>query len=220
MQGLFFWNPSFNLLLSALIKLWEFPNSISISNLNVNNHQLFTLSWQKWFLSAKYPLQIQHLQFTIRCKKCKYQTGLQHASTMHCQLLRTSLLPDHSEQPPNTKNVQGLVTNNEQILASPSAGISDGFTGTTNQRNYMNLTSEPPPRNSVFPEAPSCVWTIGKRRWTLEKIAEKKVQTSLIKEAKNLGKSAIVEIETSRISGSHFRLWNPCPEFQKCQAPS
>ena len=64
-----------NLLLSALLKLWEFPNSISISNLNVNNHQLFTLSWQNWFLSAKYPLQIQHLQFTIRRKKTRIKLG-------------------------------------------------------------------------------------------------------------------------------------------------
>lgn len=135
-------------------------------------------------------------------QKNKYQTGLQHG--------RLPPLPDHSEQPANTQNVQGLVTINEQILSSPSAGISDGFTGTIWPQNL--------PHETVFFRG-SQLRLDWKTEVDLGKDREKKVQTSLIKDAKNLCKSAIVEIEMSRISGSHFLLWN-CPEFQKCQAPT
>ena len=154
-----------------------------------------------------------HYKFNT-CKnsvqKNKYQTVLQHASTMHCQLLRLPPLPDHSEQPANTQNVQGLVTISEQILSSPSAEISDGFTGTIRPQNL--------PLETMFFRG-SQLRLDWKTEVDLGKDREKKVQTSLIKDAKNLCKSAIVEIEMSRISGSHFLLWN-CPEFQKCQAPT
>lgn len=102
----------------------------------------------------------------------------------------TSPLPDHWEQPANTKMFKAW------YLTNKSYHHLQGFLMVSPYEFGLRTS----PRNSAA-EAPGCVWTIGKRRWTL---GREKRYRSLIKEPKNLANLQLSKLKSPAFEDHTF----------------